>query len=384
MDMTLETTTPEQQAVFKSGPIYRIPSLFFERESKTLLAFAEERRTYSDTSTEKLVMRRGELKVCEGKKSVEWSSLEPVKEARKDGFRPMNPCPVFDKNSQTLFLFFICVEGAVSDWDQIREWTCKTRLCFITSNDLGETWSQVTDLTDQLTEIQHWATFATGPGHGLQTEEGRLIVPVYAYPLPSLPLCFKRVYKLQAYAISLYSDDSGKKWAFGTMFQTQSGECEMAECFDDEGKSFMYCNARTVGRYRVEVSSDHKGERFETLRGGRLVETRNGCQGSVVAFPAQHSEADSEQKQNKWLLFSHPNEKTSRKDLGVYLNKSPRNPGAWSAPWIINLGCSGYSDLAYVDDGWFVCLMECGKISEHEQIACKVFHYSEIEQGTAQ
>ncbi|XP_029949953.1 sialidase-4-like [Salarias fasciatus] len=379
--LALQPLQDEPSAVFKST-VYRIPSLLYERESKTLLAFAEERKTASDATTEKLVMRRGTLKDSDGKKYVEWSPCKPVNEAKIDGYRPMNPCPVYDKKSKTLFLFFICIEGTFTDHNQIADGINRTRLCFITSKDLGETWSSLTkqnDLTDKLPEIKHWATFAVGPGHGLQTEKGRLIIPVHAYPLPCCSTCcFKRASVRDAHARCLYSDD-GKQWKFGKEFKTPSGECEMAEFFDGD-QSFIYCNARNnKGPYRVEALSADNGESFEILSGGTLVETRYGCQGSVVAFPAQTKNSHSEENKNQWLLFSHPTNKTKRKDLGVYLNKSPRDPKTWSKPLIINEGPSGYSDLAYVEDGWFVCLVECGKVSEVEQIGCKVFHYSQID-----
>ncbi|XP_029949966.1 sialidase-2-like [Salarias fasciatus] len=379
-DLASRTLQNELSGVFKST-VFRIPSLLYERESKTLLAFAEERKTASDASAEKLVMRRGMLKDCDGKKNVEWTPSKPVNEAKIDGCRPMNPCPVYDKNSKTLFLFFVCIEGTFTDHDQKDDALHSTRLCFVTSDDLGETWSSLTNLTDTLPEIKQWAAFAVGPGHGLQTEKGRLIVPLYASNLTSSShSCFKPASGQAAHARCLYSDD-GKQWKLGTGFETPSGECEMAEFFDG-GQSVIYCNARNKGPYRVEALSADNGESFEILSGGTLVETYHGCQGSVVAFPAQtkesHSEGHSEQKQNQWLLFSHPTNKTKRRDLGVYLNKSPRDPTAWSKPLIINKGPSGYSDLAYVEDGWFVCLVECGKVSEVEQIGCKVFHYSQI------
>uniref|UniRef100_A0A672GZF2 exo-alpha-sialidase n=1 Tax=Salarias fasciatus TaxID=181472 RepID=A0A672GZF2_SALFA len=347
-DLALQPLQDESSAVFKST-VYRIPSLLYESESKTLLAFAEERKTASDATTEKLVMSRGTLKDSDGKKY--WSPSKPVNEAKIDGYRPMNRCPVYDKNSKTLFLFFICIEGTFTDHNQIADGINRTRLYFITSKDLGETWSSLINLTDTLPEIKQWATFAVGPGHGLQTENGRLIVPVHGCPPRS-----KEVPDRDFHARCLYSDD-GKQWKLGTGFETPSGECEMAEFFEGD-QSFIYCNARNnEGPYRVEAWSADNGENFTILSDGTLVETRYGCQGSVVAFP--------------WLLFSHPTNKTKRKDLGVYLNKSPRDPKTWSKPLIINEGPSGYSDLAYVGDGWFVCLVECGKVSEAEQIDCK-------------
>ncbi|XP_065814462.1 sialidase-3-like [Labrus bergylta] len=376
---------PQQKQTLFVSWVYRIPALFYERESKTLLAFAEQRRTENDASSVNLVMKTGEVKmeVPSKLKTIKWSELKAVEEAHIPGYRPMNPCPLYDEKRKTLFLFFICVEGTVSEKKQIQNYTNAARLCYITSKNLGQSWSGVTDLTDKLDEIKGWATFAVGPGHGLQTKSGRLIVPVYAYVSCSSSscLCCFKCCQVNPYSLALYSDDHGDKWQFGEMLQNESVECEMAEYFDDKENSIIYCNARSKKEIREEaVSSDEKLS-FKPSSAMKLVETGTGCQGSVVSFPAQSGdEGQSQNATNKWLLFTHPTT-SKRTDLGVYLNESPQDPNAWSKPWIINKGPSAYSDLAYIDDGWFACLMERGEISEIEQIACKVFSYQEVKQG---
>ncbi|KAM9363671.1 sialidase-3-like [Symphorus nematophorus] len=376
------------QTVFRSkdNEVYRIPSLFYYRDKKLFMAFAEQRSTTDDASAKHLVMKTGTLRAEEsaGVRTVQWSELKLVKEAHLVGHRTMNPCPVYEKNSKTLFLFFICVKGSVAECWQ-RFWGCnQARLCYITTKDAGQSWSGVTDLTDTLPEIQKWATFAVGPGHGIQTETGRLIVPTYGYaPCSSSCNCIM-FYCNTPYALSLYSDDNGNKWQFGRMIKTKSVECEMAEVFDDRGLGSIYCNARNEGGYRVEALDTGAG--FITLPSAeKLVETGNGCQGSVVSFPPQSEVAHAGHypnlSPNKWLLYTHPTDKAKRISLGVYLNKSPQDPNAWSKPWIINSGPSAYSDLAYIDDGWFACLLECGEHKETEQIACVVFNYNEVKQG---
>ncbi|XP_030582033.1 sialidase-3-like [Archocentrus centrarchus] len=240
--------------------VYRIPALLYERDSKTLIAFAEQRRTPDDASGEKLVMKK-----------AEWSELRVVKEAHIDGYRPMNPCPVYDKVNKKLFLFFICVEDSVTEQWQIKWYCNKARLCYITSTDFGETWSGVTDLTDKLTEIKDWATFAVGPGHGIQTEDGRLIVPAYAYYSCCRTSCLCCCCKSNT--LSLYSDDSGENWKFGEMFPTKSNECQMAAVYDDNGSSFIYCNARAVpNTVEWKLFSETNGVTFSVIRCSKLKE----------------------------------------------------------------------------------------------------------------
>lgn len=305
-----------------------------------------------------------------------------VEKIHLNGYRPMNPCPVYDKTTKTLFLFFVCIEGTVSEAWQ-RFWGInKARLCYLTTKDGGETWSQVTDLTDKLPQMKKWAVFAVGPGHGLQTESGRLIVPAYGYGSCSSSCFCITCFCAISRAICLYSDDKGITWQFSNMLEEKSVECEMAEVCDDKENRYIYCNARNEGGYRVEAVSDGNGEDFIVLpSAGKLVETGYGCQGSVVSFPAQTGAADSSQEP-RWLLYTHPTSRSKRVDLGVYLSKAPLDSHAWSEPWIMNRGPSGYSDLAYLGDGWFACLMECGEKSEIEQIASTVFSYKHVSQGT--
>uniref|UniRef100_A0A4W6FU38 exo-alpha-sialidase n=1 Tax=Lates calcarifer TaxID=8187 RepID=A0A4W6FU38_LATCA len=223
--------------VFKSV-VYRIPALFYETESNTLLAFAEQRETEANCTAKELVNKSHNLL---------------VEKAKLDNYRPLNPCPVFEKNTKTLFLFFICVEDRVEEQWQIKNRTNKARLCYITSEDLGQNWSEVTDLTYTLGEIKNWATFAVGPGHGLQMKKGRLIVPVYAYVCSSS----SKSNEATSYAFALYSDDRGSTWKLGQMLQTQSGECQMAEIFDGD-KSSIYCNACSQGAYKPSGFDDHR------------------------------------------------------------------------------------------------------------------------------
>uniref|UniRef100_A0A8C7ZVK4 exo-alpha-sialidase n=1 Tax=Oryzias sinensis TaxID=183150 RepID=A0A8C7ZVK4_9TELE len=364
--------------------VYRIPSLLYDGDRGVLMAFAERRQTSNDASTEELVMKTGRLLRQEAPPlmSVEWSDAKTVVDkTRLSGYRPMNPCPVYERNSKTLFLVFICVEGTTTESWQ-RFWGInKARLCYVTTKDGGQTWSDVTNLTEKLPQIKKWATFAVGPGHGVQAESGRLIVPAYAYG-SCCPSCFCiACFCAVPGALSLYSDDQGGTWQFGQPLETISIECEMAEVSDDGGNRYVYCNARTQGGFRVEALSDDGGDDFVTLpTADKLVETGGGCQGSVVSFPAQVDGGDSGQEP-RWLLYSHPSSKDRRTDLGIYLNKSPKDPNSWSSPWIINQGPSGYSDLAYIDGGRFACLMERGTESEVEQIACHIFSYYQINKG---
>ncbi|KAG7463644.1 hypothetical protein MATL_G00178700 [Megalops atlanticus] len=360
----------------ENGETYRIPALISFREEtsgqETYLAFAEKRTTPKDEDAKLLVMRRGSRK----NGNIEWSPVQELEGARLTGHRTMNPCPVYERNSNTLFLFFICVKDGVTEKQQIKERKNAARLCYISSNDKGQSWNQ----KEGPIEIpigehaKEWATFAVGPGHGIQMKSGRLIVPAYAYSIP---------HGVKSHAFSLYSDDQGEMWHVGELIQEMSCECQMAEIIDHEGISHLYCNARNTSVCRVGALSKNEGASFEdTHLAQKLVEEKHGCQGSVISFPKPLSEDEDGVQKNgqnsaRWLLYSHPTKK--RGDMGVYLNKSPLDTSGWEGPWIIHHGPSGYSDLTHREGTErFACLMECGEKSESEKIVFVEFSLKDV------
>ncbi|TMS01541.1 sialidase-3 [Larimichthys crocea] len=391
-----EEAEPQKTPLFESEPCgatYRIPALIYLRHRRTFLAFAEKRASSADHDAKILVMRRGALQQ-DG--SVQWSSSQQLSTATLPDHRTMNPCPVYEDQNRTLFLFFICVLRRCTETQQIVFGRNRARLCFVSSADDGQTWSQTTDLTDAVIgeSVHKWATFGVGPGHGVQLENGRLIVPAYAYYVPYRCCSFPVPYTVHPHALSIYSVDRGQTWQLGQMLRRKSCECQMAEIIDHEGRSHLYCNARNTGGHRCEALSENSGVCFDKPHTAReLVEPPSGCQGSVIGFPAPEfvPNDDAESKAcgtsllspdtQTWLLFIHPTNRCSRRDMGVYLNRSPLHSSGWDRPRIIHRGPSGYSDLAYHGDlERFSCLMECGKESSLEQIAFVTFTLNDVMQ----
>ncbi|MCI4386638.1 hypothetical protein PGIGA_G00064680 [Pangasianodon gigas] len=338
-----------------------------------------ERTSSRDHDATLLVMRRGTRQ----NGSIQWSPVQELSTACLPRHRTMNPCPVYEKESKTLFLFFICVLGKTTENHQICTGKNKARLCYVTSKDRGQNWSSTTDLTESVIghEIGNWATFAVGPGHGIQMKTGRLIIPAYVYYIHCR--CFPCHFPLyvKSHAFAFYSEDCGTTWYFGERLSTESCECEMAEIVGQESRSELYCNARSTKGHRVEALSESGGTAFDRPHFARkLVEPSRGCQGSVVSFAAPEEQEHCLTPNTKtWLLYTHPTDRMKRKALGVYLNKSPLTASGWSKPWIIHHGPSGYSDLSPCEEpNRFACLMECGKKSELEEIAFVEFSLRDI------
>uniref|UniRef100_A0A8D2CW98 Sialidase-4 n=1 Tax=Sciurus vulgaris TaxID=55149 RepID=A0A8D2CW98_SCIVU len=391
----------------RTGLTYRVPALLPVPPGPTLLAFAEQRLSPDDSHAHRLVLRRGTL----AGGSVQWGALRVLGTAALEEHRSMNPCPVLDAGSGTVFLFFIAVRGHTPEALQIATGRNAARLCCVTSRDAGLTWGSTRDLTEEaIGAVLHgWATFAVGPGHGVQLRSGRLLVPAYAYRVDRRE-CFGKVCWTSPHAFAFYSDDHGHTWHCGGLVPNlRSGECQLAPV--DGG--FLYCNARSPLGSRVQALSTNEGTSF--LPGElvpTLAETARGCQGSIVGFPAPPTHRPGEEERllgtgnaphppplrhgvpepsregaegpgrdlgsgqpfclsrpwgggdrgawvpvpsgppaalpqhPTWLLYSHPAGRRARLHMGIYLSRSPLDPHSWTEPWVIYEGPSGYSDLA--------------------------------------
>ncbi|XP_041506541.1 sialidase-2 isoform X2 [Microtus oregoni] len=353
----------QKETLFQTGIYaYRIPALLYLSKQKTLLAFAEKRLTKTDEHADSIVLRRGNYKTAT--RQVQWQAEEVVSQARLEGHRSMNPCPLYDKQTRTLFLFFIAIPGHVSEHHQIQTRVNVTRLCHITSTDHGKTWSPVRDLTDTTIGNTHrdWATFGVGPGHCLQLRNsaGSLLVPAYAY---------RKLHPSQTpapFAFCFLSHDHGNTWELGHFVSQNTLECQVAEV-GTGAQRVVYLNARSHLGARVQAQSPNGGLDFQDNQVvSKLVEPPKGCHGSVTAFPNPTSAADA---LDVWLLYTHPTDSQKRTDLGVYLNQKPLDPAAWSEPTLLATGTCAYSDLQNMGSGpdgspQFGCLYESDNYEE--------------------
>ncbi|NXM67743.1 NEUR3 protein, partial [Serilophus lunatus] len=345
-----------------SGVTYRIPALLYIPREQSFLAFAEKRSSPRDEDAKYLVLRRGHRHGS----SVKWGPVEELPALVLPGHRTMNPCPLYDAGSGTVFLFCICVERGKSEQWQIWRGSSAARLCFTASADGGRAWAPLRDVTDEAVgaDLFRWATFAVGPGHGVQLSSGRLVVPAYAYRkhralrLPCLTRQHSHVF---------YSDDGGRRWHKGApLAGGPTGECQVAEIRGDH-PPLLYCSARTPRCCRAVALSFDRGLHFQRPeRCLALAEPPQGCQGSVVSFAAPTSSGTSE---STWLLYSHPTDRHRRRDLGIYVTPRPLDGAGWRRPWVVHEGPAGYSDLAACPGGVFGCLFERGTASACEEIA---------------
>lgn len=156
----------------RSGLTYRVPALLPVTPGPTLLAFAEQRLSPNDAHAHRLVQRCGTLaggsvRVSDlaggggarcGREteaapaltpppSRQWGAAQVLGSAALEEHRSMNPCPVHDARTGTVFLFFVAVRGQTPEVAQIATGRNAARLCCVTSRDAGRTWGSARDLT---------------------------------------------------------------------------------------------------------------------------------------------------------------------------------------------------------------------------------------------
>uniref|UniRef100_A0A8C3WNE9 exo-alpha-sialidase n=1 Tax=Catagonus wagneri TaxID=51154 RepID=A0A8C3WNE9_9CETA len=383
----------------RTGLTYRVPALLPVPPGPTLLAFAEQRLSPDDAHAHRLVQRTGTL----AGGSVRWGAASVLGTAALDEHRSMNPCPVHDARTATVFLFFIAVRGHTPEAAQIAAGRNAARLCCVTSRDAGRSWGSARDLTAEAVggAEQDWATFAVGPGHGVQLRSGRLLVPAYTYRVDRRE-CFGKTCRTSAHSFAFYSDDHGRTWHHGGLVPNlRSGECQLAMVDSGPAGGVLYCNARSPLGSRVQALSEDEGTTF--LPGElvpSLAETARGCQGSIVGFPAPPSRRPRDEgwgartpelpepplplsQSPTWLLYSHPVGRRARLRMGIRLSRSPLDPHSWTEPWVIYEGPSGYSDLAAIGPSpgaalTFACVYESGARVSFEEISFCTFSLSEV------
>ena len=301
----------------------RIPALAVAPDG-TVLAFCEaRRRTGHDDDEIDIHLRRS----SDGGRT--WG---PRQQVVSDGDRTCgNPCPVVDRVRGEVLLPF-----------------CKdNQEVFVTrSSDSGSTWSDPVEITGQV-KAPSWSYLGTGPGHGIQLESGRLLVPSWADESPG-PATWRNPPpgwgKVQS-SIVFLSDDGGRSWRSGTkLTHDASDECEAVETAG--GSVYMTLRSRGDRRCRGWSRSTDGGETWSEVAFDPAL-PEPSCQGSVVSL------GDGR------LLLAHPGRRDARAVLTLRL--SPDQGRSWPGSRVLEPGAAAYSDLAVTPEGQVLCLYEAGR-----------------------
>jgi len=352
MILTISASITAEPAIrliklFESGKdkyhTYRIPALAIT-EKGTLLAFCEGRKgSQSDSGDIDLLMRRS---VDNG------NSWETVQVIVDDGGNTCgNPCPIVDKRSENIILLF-CKNVGTANGDHILNGTAPPRSVWVTkSSDDGITWSAPVEISDQVRK-PGWRWYATGPCHGIQLTDGRLVAPCNHGTSND---------DKDMHSHIIFSDDGGTTWQIGGMQEGWTDESTVVELAD--GALYLNMrNCRGTNRRAWSISHD-RGLRWSPLgEDETLVEPV--CQASVLRLSTEKTHGKNR------ILFSNP-ASIRRENLTVRLSYDECE--TWPVAKTLWPGPAAYSDLAVTSDGKIGCLFECGESGPREMIALAFF-----------
>lgn len=222
--------------------------------------------------------------------------------------------------------------------------------CFVIhSTDHGESWSSPREITtafEPLRDRLNWQALATGPGHGIELRNGRLIAPFWM-------IDYERRLKLTKASSVIYSDDQGQTWQTGEIAMPAGNETNIVELSTGE---VMLTSRNTDPRNRrmMALSNDGGSSWSSPLFSEDLLEP--GCMAGIISHPGSKS------RNLPVLLYSAPyttqREHQARRNVSVYLSQD--NGQSWRLRRTLFEGPSAYSDLAVLPDGKVVCFFEKG------------------------
>ena len=179
-----------------------------------------------------------------------------------------NPTTVVDRQTHRIGLFYLRCKPECSTYTA-RPGTDDSQILVRWSADNGVTWSDPTDLTLVARDMQDpkWRITVIGPGGGIQSQSGRLIVPAWIF----------EPYR----EFALWSDDHGQTWQRGQFVPGDQSldEVQLVELADGR---ILLGMRQSTGTHRWMAISEDQGNTWSAPYAGQHGITRGLCCGAVV------------------------------------------------------------------------------------------------------
>jgi len=232
------------------------------------------------------------------------------------------------------------------------------------STDDGQTWSTPVEITSAFEGFRPayaWKVLATGPDHGIQLRNGRLVVPVW------LSLATGNNGHHPSVTATIYSDDQGKTWHHGEIAVPNTEEWinpnETIAIELADGSVMLNVRSESKAHRRLVTISKDGATNWSTPKfDDALLEPI--CMGSMVRYSLARDGGRNR------LLFCNPDNVSredgkevagrfrDRKNLTVKLSYDEGK--TWPVKRAVEPGPSMYSDIAVEKDGTILCLYDRG------------------------
>jgi len=332
---------------------FRIPSVI-ATQTGTLLALAEARRMgASDAGDIDLVVKRSR----DGGRS--WSPMQIVGDNGANTFG--NPCPVLDRHTGALWLLSTHNRGTDREKAIIAGTSQASRTVWAMKTvDDGVTWSTPVEITTSVKQPD-WTWYATGPGVGIQTSGGRLVIP------GNHAVAGSGIHRSHIF----FSDDGGQHWRLGARSDAGTNESQIAELADGRLMLNMRNHPPQPENFRMVATSDDLGQTLSRATPDR----------ALVEPPAQASLlrlTTTKTADRNRLLFANP-ASAQRERLTVRLSYD--EGVTWPVARVVHEGPAAYSSLVVLPDLSIGLLFERGDRSAYERIAFARFTLEWLTEG---
>ena len=332
---------------------YRIPGIIVTRKG-TILAYAEARKSLrGDWGTTDIVLRRST------DRGATWSPFRVI--AAVDGPKAKNPVAVVQKlgaDEEVTYNNPVAIADRKSGAVHFLFCLEYMRAFYMRSDDDGQTFSkpvEITSVFDAFRPEYPWKVLATGPGHGIQLRNGRLLVPIWISTgtgghahRPSV-------------TSTIYSDDSGQTWKRGeiavpdTPDQVFPSETAAAQLSD--GRVMLNVRTESKTHRRTVVTSPDGATHWSKPRfDPRLLEPI--CFGTILSLGGKRLVFANPDTLDKTGAAAEPGKNRDRKNLTVQF--SDDDGATWKSKRVMEPSWSGYSDLAQGSDGTIYHFYELG------------------------
>jgi sialidase-1 len=212
------------------------------------------------------------------------------------------------------------------------------------SDDDGITWSkpiEITNIFESFRKDYDWKVLATGPNHGIQLKNGRLLVPVW------LSTGTGGNAHRPSVTATIFSDDAGKTWHASEIAVPCTDKFvnpnETVAIQLDDGRVMLNVRNESKARRRIVVTSpDGATDWSDPVFQEDIVDPV--CMAGLTRYTHDGKNL---------LLFSNPDTPRGRRNVSVRISEDEGE--TWRIARSIEQGYSAYSDINVTPTGTILC-----------------------------